>query len=428
LSNNQLSGHIPEEVGMLSQLQYLDFSQNNLSGRIPEELGDCQALIFLDLSNNRLNGTMPYQIGNLVALQIVLDLSQNLITGEISSQLRKLTRLEILNISHNHLSGPIPSSLQDLLSLQQVDISHNNLEGPLPDNKAFRRAPAASLVGNTGLCGEKAQGLNPCRRETSSEKHNKGNRRKLIVAIVIPLSISAILLILFGILIFRRHSRADRDKMKKDSEGGSSFSVWNYNKRTEFNDIITATESFDDKYCIGNGGQGNVYKAMLPSGDVFAVKRLHPSEDNEFSKEYQLKNFKAEMYSLAEIRHRNVVKMYGFSSCSGSLFFVYEFVERGSVGKLLNEEKEAKLWNWDLRLQAIKGVAHGLSYLHHDCTPAIVHRDISANNILLDAAFEPKISDFGTARLLREGESNWTLPVGSYGYIAPGTFITHTIP
>ncbi|KAJ6874275.1 MDIS1-interacting receptor like kinase 2-like isoform X1 [Populus alba x Populus x berolinensis] len=419
LSNNQLSDHIPEEVGMLSQLQYLDFSQNNLSGRIPEELGDCQALIFLDLSNNKLNGTMPYQIGNLVALQIVLDLSQNLITGEISSQLQKLTRLEILNISHNHLSGPIPSSFQDLLSLQQVDISHNNLEGPLPDNKAFRRAPAVSLVGNPGLCGEKAQGLNPCRRETSSEKHNKGNRRKLIIVIVIPLSISAILLILFGILIFRRHSRADRDKMKKDSEGGSSFSVWNYNKRTEFNDIITATENFDDKYCIGNGGQGNVYKAMLPSGDVFAVKRLHPSEDNEFSKEYQLKNFKAEMYSLAEIRHRNVVKMYGFSSYSGSLFFVYEFVERGSMGKLLNEEKEAKLWNWDLRLQAIKGVAHGLSYLHHDCTPAIVHRDISANNILLDAAFEPKISDFGTARLLSEGESNWTLPVGSYGYMAP---------
>nr|AMM42982.1 LRR-RLK [Vernicia montana] len=419
LSNNQLSDQIPAEIGMLSRLQYLDFSQNKLDGPIPEEIGDCQALIFLDLSKNRLNGTMPYQIGNLDFLQTLLDLSQNSMAGEIPAQLGKLIRLEILNLSRNHLSGPIPSSLQDLISLQHVDVSENNLEGPLPDNKAFYQAPNTSLIGNPGLCGEKAQGLSPCSKDTSSEKQNKSNRWKLIIAIVIPIVASVLLLILFGILIFQHRFRADRDKTEKNSGGRSSFSVWNYKSRIEFEDIVTATENFDEKHSIGRGGQGSVYKAILPSGDIFAVKRLHPSEDNVSSDEYQMKTFKSEMYSLTEIRHRNIVKMHGFSYLNGSLYFVYEFARGGSLGEWLQEEKKAKILNWDLRLKVIKGVANALSYLHHDCTPAVVHRDISGSNILLDAEFEAKISDFGTARVLKKSESNWTVPVGSYGYIAP---------
>lgn len=104
----------------------------------------------------------------------------------------------------------------------------------------------------------------------------------------------------------------------------------------------------------------------------------------------------------------------------GTFFFVYEFIERGSLAKSLLDNKEAEILSWDIRLKIVRGVANALSYLHHDSTPTIVHRDISRNNILLDMDFEPKISDFGTARLLKAGEYNTTAIVGSYGYIAPG--------
>ncbi|KAI3923847.1 hypothetical protein MKW92_007819, partial [Papaver armeniacum] len=101
------------------------------------------------------------------------------------------------------------------------------------------------------------------------------------------------------------------------------------------------------------------------------------------------------------------------------MFLIFEFVERGDLANVLSREEEAKMLDWSMRLNIIKGVAHALSYLHHDCTPLVVHRDITANNILLDSGFEAKVSDFGTARLLKQDESNWTAPVGSFGYIAP---------
>ncbi|KAJ7972606.1 putative Receptor protein kinase [Quillaja saponaria] len=417
LSNNKLSGQVSVQIGNLARLQHLDLSANNLSGPIPKELGSCQALKSLKLSMNKLSGKIPQELGNLVALQSLLDLSQNTFTGEITPQLGKLTKLEVLNLSHNHISGKLSSTLNGLISLQFVDLSYNNLHGPVPNNM-FWQASTVALAGNAGLCGEKTQGLSPCKGDTSSKIPKKIERWKLIVAIVIPLSVSVILLTFTGIFIFQRYSPVHPHGKDKDLGGKNSFFVWNYRKRIDFEDLITATENFSDKYCIGKGGQGSVYKAILPTGDVFAVKHFHLSEEMEVP-EYQIKNFLSEIHALSEIRHRNIVKIYGYGYLEGSMFFIYEYVERGSLQKLLQDAEEATLLNWGMRLKIIRGLAQALSYLHHDCTPTIVHRDISANNILMDTEFEPKVSDFGMARLLREGESNWTATVGTYGYIAP---------
>ncbi|XP_058073596.1 MDIS1-interacting receptor like kinase 2-like isoform X1 [Magnolia sinica] len=120
-----------------------------------------------------------------------------------------------------------------------------------------------------------------------------------------------------------------------------------------------------------------------------------------------------------EIRHRNIVKLYGFCSHTQCSFLIYEYMERGSLASILSNNEGAAQLDWTSRVNVIKGVANALSYMHHDCTLPIVHRDLSSNNVLLNLELEASVSDFGTARLLIPDSSNWTALVGTCGYIAP---------
>ncbi|KAI3897510.1 hypothetical protein MKW92_032858, partial [Papaver armeniacum] len=175
------------------------------------------------------------------------------------------------------------------------------------------------------------------------------------------------------------------------------FSVENYDGKLVFEEIIEATENFDTKYCIGVGGYGSVYKAELSTVKVVVFQ------------------------ALTEIRHKNIVKLFGFcSSIERQIsFLIYEFVERGSLKKILCYGEQAVEFDWIKRLRFIMGTANALAYMHHDCIPAIVHRDISSNNVLLDLEYEARVSDFGTARMLKPDSSNWTSLAGTYGYVAP---------
>lgn len=132
------------------------------------------------------------------------------------------------------------------------------------------------------------------------------------------------------------------------------------------------------------------------------------------------KSFENEIRVLTDVRHRNIIKLHGFCSKRGCSYLVYEYVKRGSLGKVLYGVEGKVELDWAERVKIVQGVAHAIAYLHHDCSPPIVHRDISLNNILLEADFEPQLSDFGTARLLNPDASNWTTVAGSYGYMAPG--------
>ncbi|GFY92954.1 leucine-rich repeat receptor-like protein kinase family protein [Actinidia rufa] len=183
-----------------------------------------------------------------------------------------------------------------------------------------------------------------------------------------------------------------------------------------YGDIIDATNDFNDEYSIGAGGTARVYKAMLPSGQVVAVKKLNFTTE---SMEIMDRTFKNEIRTLTEIRHRNVVKLYGFCSHERHTFLVYEFMEKGSLARVLSVDKEAKELDWFKRVDIIKGVANALYYMHHGCAPPIIHRDISSKNVLLNSELEAHVSDFGTARFLKPGSSTWTAVAGTYGYIAP---------
>ncbi|KAL4622282.1 hypothetical protein ACB092_06G286200 [Castanea dentata] len=370
LGDNKLSGSIPLEIGMLSELQYLILSANNLTKSIPEQIKGCSKLLNLSLSKNKLRGSVPSEIGNLHFLEM-LDLSENSLIGKIPAELGELQSLEILNLSHNELSNSIPTTFDEMSSLIIVDISYNQLDGPLPNNKAFREAPFEALRNNTA-----------------------------------------------GILytLLKRPGLRNKLNSQREVQNGNMLAIWSCDEKMVYENIIEATEGFDSKHCVGVGGCGSVYKAELQAGQVVAVKKLHSVEDGGIS---NAKAFENEIHALLEIRHRNVVKLYGFCSHPRHSFLVYQFLEGGNLKETLSNREEAVNFEWIRRASVVRGVADALSYMHHDCSPPIVHRDISSKNIMLDLEYEAHISDFGTAKLLKPESSNWTSFAGTFGYTAP---------
>ncbi|KAM3681700.1 hypothetical protein ACJW31_12G018300 [Castanea mollissima] len=416
LKDNKLSGKVPVGIGGLSNLVSLDLSMNMLNGPIPLQIGDCWKLRSLSLSNNYLNGMIPYQIGSLVALQDVLDLSFNSLSGEIPPQLGSLKNLENFNLSHNNLNGSIPTSLSNMMSLTSINLSNNNLEGPLPESKIFRSSTLEAFSNNKDLCGE-IQGLSPCNASVMKKGGGK-EKRKIVIVIVAPLVCALLVSFAFvGIFIFlQKKSSRNTLKTENTSRTESPFSLWYFNGKAVYKDILEASENFDEMYRVGVGSSAKVYKVEIPGGQVLAVKKLSSQAEGVGAE--NIKSFTNELAALTEIRHRNIVKLLGFCFNEEHMFFIYEFLERGNLADMLSS-KEAKELNWETRVRIVKGVAYALSYMHHDCVPPIIHRDISSKNILLTSDLEACVSDFGTAKFLKPDSSNWTTIAGTYGYLAP---------
>ncbi|RZR78784.1 hypothetical protein BHM03_00004305 [Ensete ventricosum] len=406
ISSNQLSGELPSEIRKLLQLMRLDVSGNNLGGVIPEELGGCKLLISVDMSNNGFNGSIPYELGQLVDLQELLDLSQNSFSGHIPSQLGQLTLLQTLNLSHNNLAGRIPPSLINMASLSALDVSHNELEGPVPDGQLFRRAPMEWFTRNRGLC-DVVAGLPSCSSSPAREAPN--------VILLSSMAVLGALLLFFLFVGFAARLMRRRKQIANATSqtGGGAFSIWNFDGGDAYDEIIKATENFHDKYCIGKGGCGSVYRATLSTGEVVAVKKLQQPDP-----EISWQHFQNEVQALTQVRHRNIVRLFGFCSTPRHKFLVCEYMSRGNLADFLQED--ATELDWVRRVSIIKEVACALCYLHHDLVPPIVHRDVTSNNILLDSDFKACLSDFGTARTLNPASLNWSSLAGTRGYMAPG--------
>ncbi|OIV98600.1 hypothetical protein TanjilG_23039 [Lupinus angustifolius] len=414
ISSNFLSGNVPIEIASLRDLRNLALAENDFSGFITKQLGSLPNLLELNLSYNKFVGHIPVEFGKFKQLQS-LDLSKNFFAGKIPFILGKLKYLETLNLSHNNLSGTIPSDFDDMLSLTNVDISYNQLEGPLPNIPAFQKASINALRNNKGLCG-KISGLEPCPPTSSRKYHHHQNTKVIVLVLSISLSILLLMLLVFFISSRLHRSATTNENQVVEPQNQNLFAIWSYDGKMVYENIIDATEDFDNKYLIGVGGCGSVYRAELPYGEVVAVKKLHSIPNEESC---VLKAFQSEIKALTKIRHRNIVKLYGFCSHSLHSILVYDLVERGSIDKILQNDAHANEFHWKRRVNVVKGVANALSYMHHDCSPPIIHRDISSKNVLLDLDYEAHVSDFGTAKFLNPDSSNLTSFAGTYGYVAP---------
>ncbi|KAK9670120.1 hypothetical protein RND81_13G179100 [Saponaria officinalis] len=404
LSNNQLSGPLPKSIGNFSGVQKLMLDGNKFSGNIPAEIGKLQQLSKIDFSSNKFSGDIPADISKCKLLTFV-DLSRNQLSGEIPKEITSMRILNYLNISRNHLNGNIPVSISSMQSLTSVDFSYNSFTGLVPGTGQFSYFNYTSFVGNPDLCGPY---LGPCKSglvDGPHPAHVKGLSASLKLLLVIGLLVCSIAFAVAAIIKAR--------SLKKASESRA----WKLTafQRLDFT-VDDVLDSLKEDNIIGKGGAGIVYKGVMPNGDSVAVKRL-PAMSRGSSHDH---GFNAEIQTLGKIRHRHIVRLLGFCSNHETNLLVYEYMPNGSLGEVIHGKKGGHLV-WNTRYNIAVEAAKGLCYLHHDCSPLIVHRDVKSNNILLDSSFEAHVADFGLAKFLQDSGTSECMSAiaGSYGYIAP---------
>ncbi|XP_010228930.2 leucine-rich repeat receptor-like serine/threonine-protein kinase BAM1 [Brachypodium distachyon] len=410
LYNNRLSGPVPAGIGGLSGLQKLLIAGNILSGELPPAIGKLQQLSKVDLSGNRISGEVPPAIAGCRLLTF-LDLSGNKLSGSIPTALASLRILNYLNLSNNALDGEIPASIAGMQSLTAVDFSYNGLSGEVPATGQFAYFNSTSFAGNPGLCGAF---LSPCRTThgvaTSSAFGSLSSTSKLLLV----LGLLALSIVFAGAAVLKARS------LKRSAEARA----WRITafQRLDFavDDVL---DCLKDENVIGKGGSGVVYKGAMPGGAVVAVKRLLSAAlGRSAGSAHDDYGFSAEIQTLGRIRHRHIVRLLGFAANRETNLLVYEYMPNGSLGEVLHGKKGGHL-QWATRYKIAVEAAKGLCYLHHDCSPPILHRDVKSNNILLDADFEAHVADFGLAKFLHGsnagGSECMSAIAGSYGYIAP---------
>ncbi|XP_058092499.1 probably inactive leucine-rich repeat receptor-like protein kinase At5g48380 [Magnolia sinica] len=407
--DNTTEGFICKFVGI--ECQYPDESKVHnirllnmgLKGRFPLALKNCTSMRVLDLSNNELSGTLPPDIGEIIPYVKILDLSYNNFRGDIPATIVNCNFLNSLSLQNNRLTGQIPWLLGRLHGLSMLNVSDNSLSGEIPPFTALWMP--SSFANNAGLCG---WSLDACKESALKTSHIK-----VIIAVTVG-PILLVVIVFSAIFLFSFH-RISNKKNKEDEELVASkgmksiegtkdiksqrtprrycnvhFSIFEKTvPKMRLTNLLKTTQNFSENSIIRSGRAGIMYKAMLLDGSSLAIRRLHDSE-------YSHKEFMSEMTMLGSLKHRNVVPLLGFCIARNERLLVYKYMPKGTLYQQLHERH----MEWPLRLKIAIGVARGLAWLHHQCDPCIIHRKISSKRILLDEDYEPKISKFRSVGLM----------------------------
>ncbi|KAM0851348.1 hypothetical protein ACQ4PT_052482 [Festuca glaucescens] len=399
-----LWGTLSARIANLTNLEQVLLQNNNITGRLPPELGALPRLQTLDLSSNRFSGRVPDTLG-------------------------RLSTLRYLRLNNNSLSGAFPASLAKIPQLSFLDLSYNNLSGPVPvfPTRTF------NIVGNPMICGshpgagECAAALAPAavpltvESTPSSRVARSKAGARLPVGVGTSLGASSLVLLAVSCFLWRRRRRQRCCCLRGpsvldgccDLEGGGVVARLGNVRQFGLRELQAATDGFSAKNILGKGGFGDVYRGRLADGTAVAVKRL---KDPSASGEAQFRT-EVEMISLAV--HRHLLRLVGFcaDAASGERLLVYPYMPNGSVASRLRGKPAL---DWQTRKRIAVGAARGLLYLHEQCDPKILHRDVKAANVLLDDLHEAVVGDFGLAKLLDHADSHVTTAVrGTVGHIAP---------
>uniref|UniRef100_A0A0D9WIU1 non-specific serine/threonine protein kinase n=1 Tax=Leersia perrieri TaxID=77586 RepID=A0A0D9WIU1_9ORYZ len=427
IHNNRFSGRLP---AVAVKLQKFNAENNMFSGEIPAGFAAGMPLLQeLGLSRNQLSGEIPASIASLGGLT-QMNFSSNQLTGQIPAGLGSMPVLTLLDLSSNKLSGEIPAALGSLKA-NQLNLSYNQLTGEVPAALAVP-VYGESFLGNPGLCISASPagnfaGMRSCAAAKASDGVSPGLRSGLLAA-------GAVLVVLIAALAFFVVRDIKRRKRLARAEPAWKLTPF---QQLDFGEA-SVLRGLADENVIGKGGSGRVYRVAYTSrsgaaAGVVAVKRIWTGgkTDKNFERE-----FDSEVNILGHVRHNNIVKLLCCLSRAETKLLVYEYMENGSLDQWLHGHKRigttatarAPL-DWPARLRVAVGAARGLAYMHHECSPPVVHRDVKSSNILLDAELMAKVADFGLARMLvQTGTPNTVSAVaGSFGYMAPECAYTRKV-
>uniref|UniRef100_A0A0D3H0S5 non-specific serine/threonine protein kinase n=1 Tax=Oryza barthii TaxID=65489 RepID=A0A0D3H0S5_9ORYZ len=396
-----LSGTLSGRIANLTNLEQVLLQNNNITGRLPPELGALPRLQTLDLSNNRFSGRVPDTLG-------------------------RLSTLRYLRLNNNSLSGAFPSSLAKIPQLSFLDLSYNNLTGPRRGQSNDMREQQRQPCGERERSGVRHRGRPGAAAAAVGRSKGGGGAARLPIGVGTSLGASALVLLAVSCFLWRRRRRhrcllsgpssvlgiLEKRRDVEDGGGGEVMARLGNVRQFGLRELHAATDGFSARNILGKGGFGDVYRGRLSDGTVVAVKRL---KDPTASGEAQFRT-EVEMISLAV--HRHLLRLVGFcAAASGERLLVYPYMPNGSVASRLRGKPPL---DWQTRKRIAVGTARGLLYLHEQCDPKIIHRDVKAANVLLDECHEAVVGDFGLAKLLDHGDSHVTTAVrGTVGHIAP---------
>ncbi|TVU02148.1 hypothetical protein EJB05_52373, partial [Eragrostis curvula] len=299
---------------------------------------------------------------------------------------------------------------------QQQTRKHRSMPADLVEQALVRRSrtPAAS---DSRACNVLAlTPLDIVRRARIGILANKFiivlKRLKTALLVSVPVAVTLLVLLFVAVYVCKKNRKLHKHVQiaSNNEEMGSSDSL-----QYDLNTLRAATDNFSEQNKLGQGGFGPVYKGKLPNGQNIAVKRLSTTSQQG---QAEMKN---EVVLVAKLQHKNLVRLFGYCIEKHEMLLVYEFLRNKSLDKILYGPARQQELSWTQRYSIIEGIGRGLMYLHEDSRLKIIHRDLKPGNILLDADMNPKISDFGLAKLLTIDSSvkNTRHNAGTYGYMAP---------
>ncbi|KAI5065794.1 hypothetical protein GOP47_0018418 [Adiantum capillus-veneris] len=441
LDNMNLIGFIPEgTLGKLTELRILSLKGNGLTGQIPPDLINCAQLKHLYLSDNSLSGPIPSPMSRRLKR---VYLANNKLSGYMPSSFADIDGLLSLFVQNNALEGDIPPLSQE--SLVEFNVSSNKLSGQIPSAISSKGFSASVFMNNPGLCGSPMQaclastglGNSTVGAEAQQTNQNKA-KNKLNIGQIVAIVVGTIVILFFiAFCVVYRYKRRylkrrpsikvvpnDREDFLSVSSVGSLtteddkprlvFFEENHTFRLE--DLLRASAEL-----LGKGSLGSAYKAVMEDGRAMCVKRL--KELNHVAR----KEFEQQMQLVGKLRHPNVVPLWAYYHAKEEKLLVYEYQPNGNLLNLLHAGQQwkagdgftAKPLSWNARLRIAKGIANGLSFLHHECESLnLPHGNIKASNVLIDKDYEARIADFGLATLLM-GPSLISKPASMMVYQAP---------
>ncbi|KAH9779464.1 Receptor-like serine/threonine-protein kinase [Citrus sinensis] len=247
-----------------------------------------------------------------------------------------------------------------------------------------------------------------------------GNARIIAFYVTICCIAFVISKIIISVLLYRRWKR--KNMVYTDSVSGGKMVMFRSPliHSLQSDAIFKKTLKLSSKDVIGSGGFGTVYRLTVNDSTAFAVKRLHRGTTEVD------RGFERELEAMGDIKHRNIVTLHGYYTSSQYNLLIYELMPNGSLDTFLHGKSVTKKnLDWPSRYKIAVGAARGIAYLHHDCIPHIIHRDIKSSNILLDQNMEARVSDFGLATLMEAEKTHVsTIVAGTFGYLAPEYFDT----